>query len=164
MTPEHIKSNIASWETTLAFINSFADDQYPSPEWCALARKFMEQGIERGFNRHFRAGTSMYALLLSTLDRYGLNYEPRVEVSLQPPETVWMIYSPAFPAAQGDAKLEYHLEYLEVMPTFQRFLNHLWVMTQAEPLPSDMRSPDHNFDALIMSEDDKKDTHWMQRR
>lgn len=54
------------------------------------------------------------------------------------------------PAPERDEKLDYTLGIESAMPTFQRFLNHLWEMTKPAPLPADMRSPENPFDAPIL--------------
>ena len=92
----------------------------------------------------------MHDFIFSTLDQHGLRFEPRVTVSLQPPEILTIAYWPGVPAAMGDTSLEYELRFDEAMPTFQRFLNHLWLMTKSDPLPPEMRSPEHSFVAPFL--------------
>ena len=145
MTPEHTSANIQSWAHLCEFIERFPDPS--GADWKRLARRFIQWGLDRSFDRHFRAGQSMSTLVFSTLDHHGALYEPLVMVSLLPPETMKLVYSPATPAGKGDTRLEYELAFDEAMPTFQRFLNHLWELTMSEPLPSDMRSPEHAFSA-----------------
>jgi hypothetical protein len=120
-------------------------------DWKCLARRFVQYGLDRNFNRHFRAGQSMSTLVFSTLDRHGLRDGARVAVTLRPPDELKLIYWPATPATKGDQRLEYDLHLDEAMPTFQRFLNHLWETSMSDPLPSDMRSPQHPFNAPVLS-------------
>ena len=149
MTPDHTASNIESWADIGEFIEDFPDSS--GLEWKRLARRFVQYGLDRNFNRHFRAGQSMSTLVFSTLDRHGLRDEPRITVTLRPPDELKLVYWPATPATKGDRRLEYDLHWDEAMPTFQRFLNHLWETTMSAPLPSDLRSPQHPFNAPVLS-------------
>ena len=156
MKPEHTSANIQSWAEVGEFVEWLPDPVWT--EWKALARRFLLYGADRNFNQHFRASTSMRILVFSTLDHGGASYEPVVKVCLLPPETVKLRYFPATPAAQGDTRLEYELDFDEGMSTFQRFLNHLWEMTMPEPLPADMRSPACPFSAPVLAPSEAKIT------
>ncbi len=96
----------------------------------------------------------MSTLVFSTLDHHGLQYEARVLVTLRPPDELKLVYLPAVPAIKGDQSLEYDLALEEALPTFQRFLNHLWEMTMSDPLPSDLRSPQQTFKAPVITSAD----------
>jgi hypothetical protein len=148
MNPKQIEANRESWRTVTEFVDDFTDENWA--EWKSFARLFIEYGIERSFDGHFRAGTSMTTLVFSTLDHHGLNYEPSVTVTRTHSNEAKVVYSPSTPAKKGDKRLQYILAYEDALPTFQRFLNHLWEMTKSEPLPADMRSPDHSFSAPIL--------------
>ncbi len=161
MTPEHIKSNLESWADIINFINKFDDPQWI--DWQKLALRFMQYGIDHNFNHHFRVGQSMRTLVFSTLDHYGLEYEPRVTVVITPPETIRLIYTPSNPAPREEDELEYELIYSDAMPTFQRFLNHLWEMTRSEPLPSNMKAPKHKFTAPVLSKNDSCVSSWFDK-
>jgi hypothetical protein len=154
MTPDHTEANLESWGYICEFIEDFPDPSWA--DWKRLARRFIQHGLDRNFNRHFRAGQSVSTFVFSTLDHHGLEGEACVSVSLQPPDTLKLVYWPATPSIKGDKRLEYELKFDEAMPTFQRFLNHLWGMTMSEPLPSDMRSPDHPFTAPILAANQTK--------
>jgi hypothetical protein len=149
MTPEHRAANIQSWAEISEFIEGFPDPSWT--DWKLLARRFIQCGLDRHFERHFRAGQSMSTLVFSTLDHHGALHEALVKVFLLPPDTVKLVYQPATPASKGDTRLEYELAFDEAMPTFQRFLNHLWETTLSEPLPSEMRSPKHPFSAPVLT-------------
>ncbi|HEY1120773.1 MAG TPA: hypothetical protein VGE67_04200 [Haloferula sp.] len=109
----------------------------------------------------------MSTLVFSTLEHHGAIDEPIVKAILLPPETVKLVYLPATPSPKGDRLLEYDLAFDEAMPTFQRFLNHLWEMTRPEPLPQDMRSPAHPFSAPVFTPKISRgaarhpDMHWI---
>ena len=154
MTPEHSAANIQSWVKIREFIESFPETSWA--EWKRFALRFIQYGLDRKFDRHFRAGQSMSTLVFSTLDRHGLRDEPRVTVSLHPPEIVRLTYWPAIPRSMGDSRLEYELAFEEVMPTFHRFLNHLWEMSVPEALPEDMRSPGRPFSAPVLTVPDAR--------
>jgi hypothetical protein len=143
MTPQQMAANRDSWREVTESIDEFPDEN--SASWKSFARRFIGYGIERNFDRHFRAGTSMMTLVFSTLDHHGLNYEASVSVALTHADEAKVVYSPSIPATKGDERLQYILPYEDALPTLQRFLNHLWEVTKSEPLPSDMRSPDHPF-------------------
>jgi len=148
MTPQQMAANRDSWRKVTEAIDDFPEENWAS--WKSFARRFIEYGIERNFDRHFRAGTSMTTLVFSTLDRHGLNFEASVSVSRTHADEAKVVYSPSIPATKGDRRLQYVLPYEDALATFQRFLNHLWEMTKSEPIPADMRSPDHPFSAPIL--------------
>lgn len=151
MSPEHRASNIRSWTEIGCFIESFPDPSWS--DWKALARRFIRYGLDRNFDRHFRIGQSMARFVLSTLDHNRLRDEPSVLITLIPPGTLKLSYRPAIPASLGDTSLEYDLGFEQAMPTLQRFLNHLWEVTMPEPLPPEMRAPEHTFNAPILTTD-----------
>jgi hypothetical protein len=154
MTSEHTAANIESWKDVTESIETFPDST--SLEWKNLARRFVEYGLERKFNRYFRAGLSVTTIVFSTLERHGLRYEARVLVTLRPPNKLKLDYSPGIPAIKGDQSLDYELNWDDALPTFQRFLNHLWEMTMSEPLPLDMRSSLEPFNAPVLTEFEKE--------
>lgn len=149
MTPDQTAAHIESWSDIGQFIEDFPDATWL--EWKRLARRFVQYGLDRNFNRHFRVGQSMSNLVFSTQDRHGCHNEPRIMVTLRPPDALKLVYWPGIPAIKGDLELEYELHWDEAMPTFRRFLNHLWETTMTDPLPSDLRSPHHPFIAPVLS-------------
>jgi hypothetical protein len=144
MSPEHQASNIASWDSLAAFVQSFPDESWTG--WKALAERFIAVGREHSLHEYFRAGQSMHDFLFSTAVTHDLPLDaPKVRVNLHPPDRLTLSYEPGIPAAGADTKLEYTLSFDDAVPTFRRFLNHLWTMTTSEAIPHLIRAPAASF-------------------
>ena len=145
MTPEHEANNVASWKLVLGFIDEYPESTHWSP-WKKLARRFVDESIELGLDRYFRAGQSMSHMIFSTLDHHGLRNEPRVTVELHPENELRIAYGTSY-LSRFPAELEYSLPYDDAFPTFRRFLNQLWIETVPEALPDELRG----FSAPILT-------------
>jgi hypothetical protein len=134
MTVEHQLSNLESWTSLQSFVDSLPEDVYWKA-WKSLAQQFLTQSLDAGLNRFFRVGRGMTDLIFSTLDHHGLNGENCVIVELWPPDSVRLTYS----RHHKSLNVEYVLDFDTAFPTFQRFLNQLWINTMPEAIPSDLR-------------------------
>ena len=160
MTPEEIAVNQSSW---LKAVQRIEELSHPSFDpWRTFEKRFINCGISRNFDLYFRAGTSILdrnylvgpslpVMVFSTLDHHGLDGEPSITIGLTQSDLVRLTYWPGIPAQKKDEKLDYTLKLESAIPTFHRFLNHLWEMTKPEPLPSDLRSPENPYTAPIMA-------------
>ncbi len=149
MTPEHQSSNIASWEAVAASIERYPDTEHWTP-WKLLVRRVLGAGIAAGWNRYFRAGTSMHHIVFSTLDHHGLRDEPRVTSEFHPPSELRIAYGTTNLWFRTP-ELEYSLPFDDAIATLRRFLHQLWTATVPEPIPEDIRSPNAPLSAPILT-------------
>jgi len=150
MTPEHQSNNIASWEAVAADIEQYPDNEHWTP-WKHLVRRFLRAGAAAGLSRYFRAGQSMHHILFSTLDRHGLQDEPRVTIEFHPPTDLRIAYGTTN-LSFSKPELEYSLPFDDAFATFRRFLHQLWTATVPEPIPEDIRSPNAPLPAPILTQ------------
>ncbi len=76
--------------------------------------------------------------------------KPRVYVDVERNNKLTLVYIHAIPKHSKDHCLKYTLDLPEALPTFRRFLNHVWTLTQSEPIPRELRGP--NFYAPVLSD------------
>ena len=154
--------NPSSWQAVLQSIDEYpVDDQ--RRDWRILATRFIQDGVDAGLDRYFRAGNSMHHILFSAIDDHQLGDNPRVTIVFNERDTIQVAYGTKN-LHFGDPELAYSLPYVEAFDTFRRFLNQLWADTKSEPIPAGLRAPDAPFDAPILTPTDDPRLKKLTRR
>ena len=137
MNPIPEMTNPETWADIVQFTTEFPDTDYWN-RWRSMICPLLEQAIERGYNRIFRAGSSMHHLIFSTIDHHGLKFEPRVTIRVTED---WMlgIYYSTVHIDFGPAIESLVVEAQEAFPPFTQYLRHLWEETNPEPTPVELR-------------------------
>lgn len=141
MDTELIKANQETWSSLL---HSYEEESMYChwKEHNSYGIQILRYGIEQGFNNYFRVGASMYTLFFSTLEYPLWMTSPCVYIDVEQDNRVTLSYVHAVPKHSKDHCLRYSLDMAEALPTFRRFLNHVWTLTQSEPMPYELRRPD----------------------
>ncbi len=132
--------NMESWAFVIRDNAEYPDDEYWN-QWRAAISPLLDQCIQRGYNRLFRAGKSMHHILLSTLPHNGLRGEPHVTLEVTKEGNIEIHYSTANtyfgPSIQNQVVTP-----SDAFPILTRYLQHLWTETVAEPIPENLRRDD----------------------
>lgn len=126
-----------SWVDVFSFTESFPDTAYWN-RWRTVMQPVLRQSMDAGYDKLFRAGSSMHDMVFSTIDHNDVRKELRVTLSVTPEFLLRVSYSDRHnPYA---ASLEsVALPPQEVFPVLSRSLRHLWEETMPEPIPEVLR-------------------------
>ncbi len=89
--------NVESWRQMLLFYDDFLT--HPGWEFVAGLRRLVTSALDTDLARSFRAGQSLYRLMVSTATRYGLELgDPFVGVDVRRPEQLFSLtyYGPDY--------------------------------------------------------------------
>ena len=93
-------------------------------------------------DRFFSAGQSMHHIIFATLDRHGLDSEPRVTLAFQPQQGLVRIALGTTNLYFAAPQWETAVPLREAVPTVRRFLRHLWGEGKpGSPTPSVLDHP-----------------------
>lgn len=152
MQNEQVKLNQASW---LRMLERCEESKLRTLGWkdyrCEI--EILKYGIEQGFDRYFLASTSADTLVFATIGYPERNFSPRIHIDVAPDDQITLCYIHAITRRFKDHGLEYKLNLADALPTFRRFLNHVWTLTQNEPMPYELRRP--GFYAPVLSNGEK---------
>jgi hypothetical protein len=151
-----IRANIKSWEKGCLFVDGFPDGV--DRQWKLRVLDFIEHGIKQHYNRYFRLSTSMRTLRFTIDDDNRSASEQCVLFNLNNDQLVRLAYIPPLVATKGDVQLEYELTVEDALPTFRRFLHHLWKMTQPEPIPKELLLSNDQFVAPTLTNMDRRNS------
>ena len=139
-------TNEESWAYVFEHYADYPDTPHSNQLRSTLV-PLIERCVQAGYNQLFRAGTSMHDTVFSTLDHYGLGWEPRVIVSAVEDWRIKIRHFnihyydswPHFPASCGQTVT---VVPSEAFPVLTRYLQHLWTETVPEPIPLELRRKD----------------------
>ena len=138
-----VERNLASWEKQVEFFRSFADSSLfellPESFIGSAQKKIFELVRELSMSEHaklFRAGQSVYDLMISTADRHGLKAgEHFVRVSFER-KSIVIQYEIAGPLTDGVNRNISERTYCSaednLMLKLQPFLDRLWNETRGK--------------------------------
>jgi hypothetical protein len=140
-------TNEESWSYVLQVRAEYPDTPYWN-QWRSILVPITERFIEAGYNRLFRAGTSMHRTTFSTGDREVLRFNPAMRFRLSPPLNpkvylevtkdwrVRICYSDSGISQRGQCST---VAPSDAFQTLTRYLQHLWTETVPEPIPEALR-------------------------
>ena len=129
--------NEGSWRQLGEFVESFPDDHEYWSRWKPMAREVLASLEKHATTPLFRAGQSMHHIVFSTLDRHGLEAEPRVTLEFHPDRDLVRV-------AYSDGNLYFCTPQSEIsvspnraVPVILGYMRRLWIETKPDvPLPA----------------------------
>jgi hypothetical protein len=127
---ELIEKNIESWKYVVSRYDSFIKDNEPVNQGFLPVFELAKMIVASELAKLFRAGTSLYSLLISTAEKHGLrDGEPFVAID------AWRNKSPRILYYRGQVKVTESdpCETIEVLfESLQPFLERLWSETKGK--------------------------------
>jgi len=130
-------TNPETWTDIVQFTREFPDTEHWN-RWRSTMCPVLEEALRQGYNRLFRAGSSMHDLIFSTLDHHGLRMELRVTLRVTNDWKIGIYYSTVH-IDFGSPIESVSVTTPEAFPVFTRYLRHLWEETVPEPIPQELR-------------------------
>lgn len=140
-------TNEESWLYVLQRYVEYADTPYWN-QWRSILVPVTERCVEAGYNRFFRAGTSMHRTTFSTGDREVLRFNPAMRLRLTPPldpkvylevTKDWRVRISYYDISVSLRGRSSTVAPSDGFQTLTRYLQHLWTETVPEPLPQGLR-------------------------
>lgn len=130
-------TNPETWADIVQFTREFPDTEHWN-RWRSTICPVIEEALRQGYDRLFRAGSSMHHLIFSTLKHHGLRMEPRITLRVTDDWKIGIYYSTG------------HIDFVapiqsvvaaapEAFAIFTRYLMRLWEDTVPEPIPERLR-------------------------
>ena len=130
--------NRATWQQVLGHVAEYPDDEYWN-RWRSIVSPILKRAVELEFDSLFRAGMSIHHVILSTSDHHGLRDEPRVTLQVTKDWTIRISLTRSNVWFSEPTQFSI-VEQSSAIPTFRRYLWHLWEETVPEPIPSRLRT------------------------
>jgi hypothetical protein len=139
ITEELIQENLKSWERIIEFYEEF--NSYPHWKYIKPLERLVKQLSRSRHAKYFRAGQGLWHLMISTVEKHGLNSEDfyvfvtlNVDLKRENNQVVRTVKNMQVIYKQGPNEIESQTcDEKEIMTTIEPFLQRLWNETKGEP-------------------------------